>query len=54
LEERAAAVEDMALNEIRCQFLSAQRARETLGWRPLFTLDEGLDLTIGWYKEFLG
>jgi CDP-glucose 4,6-dehydratase len=25
-----------------------------LGWKPLFTLDEGLRRTIDWYREFLG
>jgi nucleoside-diphosphate-sugar epimerase len=24
-----------------------------LGWRPLFTLDEGLSRTIAWYDDFL-
>lgn len=43
-----------ATNEIRCQYLSAAKARERLGWRPLFQLDEGLRLTIEWYQAFLG
>jgi CDP-glucose 4,6-dehydratase len=40
-------------NEIRLQYLNAEKARRDLGWKPLFTLDEGLDRTIQWYKEFL-
>ena len=40
-------------NEIRHQYLSAERARQQLGWMPLFTLDEGLTRTISWYREFL-
>ena len=40
-------------NEIRHQYLSAERARRMLGWAPLFSLDEGLDRTIAWYREFL-
>ena len=40
-------------NEIRRQFLSASRARQMLRWSPLFSLDEGLDRTISWYREFL-
>jgi CDP-glucose 4,6-dehydratase len=40
------------LNEIRCQYLSAERARRSLQWAPLFTLDEGLARTIAWYSEF--
>ncbi|MDQ6654142.1 MAG: GDP-mannose 4,6-dehydratase [Acidobacteriota bacterium] len=43
-----------ATNEIRHQYLSAEKARRVLGWGPLFTLDEGLRLTIDWYKDFLG
>ena len=46
-------VRNEASNEIRHQYLSAQLARETLGWSPLFTLEQGLDRTIGWYKDFL-
>jgi CDP-glucose 4,6-dehydratase len=42
-----------ASHEIRHQWLSAERVRKQLGWSPLFTLDEGLDRTIEWYKEFL-
>jgi CDP-glucose 4,6-dehydratase len=40
-------------NEIRHQYLSAEKARTVLGWHPLFTLDEGLAKTIQWYREFL-
>lgn len=40
-------------NEIRQQYLSAEKARRVLDWRPLFTLDEGLANTIGWYEKFL-
>ena len=47
-------VRNEATNEIREQYLSARKAREVLGWKPLFTLDEGLRGTIDWYKEFLG
>ena len=42
-----------ASNEIRKQTLNADKARQKLGWRPLFNLDEGLDRTIAWYREFL-
>jgi len=46
-------VRNEASNEIRRQCLSAKRAREVLGWSPVFTLEEGLDRTIRWYKDFL-
>ncbi len=42
-----------ASNEIKHQYLSAAKARDVLGWKPLFTLQEGLVRTIQWYKEFL-
>jgi CDP-glucose 4,6-dehydratase len=42
-----------ASHEIRHQYLSAARARERLGWTPLFSLDEGLERTIQWYRRFL-
>ena len=45
-------VRNEASNEIRHQFLSAAKAREALGWQPLFTLDEGLKKTIEWYGGF--
>lgn len=41
-----------ARNEIQHQWLSAAKARRVLGWAPEFTLDEGLDRTIAWYREF--
>jgi CDP-glucose 4,6-dehydratase len=41
-------------NEIRHQYLSAAKARQQLGWQPLFTLNEGLKQTINWYRNFLG
>jgi CDP-glucose 4,6-dehydratase len=42
-----------ARNEIQHQWLSAAKARRVLGWAPQYTLDEGLQRTIGWYREFL-
>ncbi len=41
-----------ATNEIRHQYLSAEKARRVLGWEPLCTLDEGLNSTIAWYQDF--
>ena len=42
-----------ATHEIREQYLSAEKARQVLDWRPLFTLDESLRRTIEWYGDFL-
>ena len=44
---------NQASHEIRHQFLSAERARTILDWRPQFTLETGLDRTLAWYREFL-
>jgi len=46
-------VRNQANNEIRYQYLSAAKAREVLGWQPLYTLDDGLSKTTIWYREFL-
>lgn len=46
-------VRSEASHEIQHQWLSAAKARRDLHWAPLFTLDEGLDRTIAWYREFL-
>lgn len=47
-------VRNEATNEIRNQYLSAEKARRVLDWKPLFDLDEGLTRTIDWYRGFLG
>lgn len=47
-------VRNEAANEILHQYLSAAKARQILGWKPLFARDEGLRRTIGWYKDFFG
>ncbi len=58
LEEMQSDLEPVVMNqassEIRCQYLNAEKARNLLGWRPLFELEHGLQLTIDWYREFLG
>jgi CDP-glucose 4,6-dehydratase len=46
-------IQNQASNEIRHQFLSAERARTELNWKPMFTLDKGLEKTIAWYREAL-
>jgi len=41
-----------ASNEIRHQYLSAEKAKNYLNWKPEYDLDNGLNETIDWYKEF--
>ena len=38
--------------EIRKQYLSAAKARRILGWKPKYSLDEGLKKTVQWYAEY--
>jgi len=47
-------IRNEAANEIQCQYLSSKKARTRLGWAPLFQLEEGLQLTIDWYRRLLG
>lgn len=42
-----------ARHEIQHQWLSAAKARRMLDWSPRFSLDDGLDRTIAWYRDFL-
>jgi CDP-glucose 4,6-dehydratase len=46
-------IQNQASNEIPEQFLSAEKARRELGWKPLFTLEQGLGRTIEWYTRYL-
>ena len=46
-------IRNEASNEIRHQYLNAEKARRVLGWSPLYTLETGLSDTIDWYKELL-
>ncbi|MGM0969578.1 MAG: GDP-mannose 4,6-dehydratase [Bacillota bacterium] len=39
-------------HEIKHQYLSAEKARKLLDWKPNYSIDEGLEKTIEWYREF--
>lgn len=47
-------VRNEASNEIRHQYLDASKARKVLGWKPQFTLEQGIKQTIDWYQSFFG
>lgn len=44
---------NQAVNEIRKQYLSSDKAKKILGWKPVYSLEEGLKETIEWYRNFL-
>ncbi len=45
-------VQNEASNEIRYQYLSAAKARRMLAWEPSFSLEDGLERTVAWYRDF--
>lgn len=46
-------VQNEASNEIRHQYLSAEKAQRMLDWRPLYSLDSALSCTVEWYRRHL-
>jgi CDP-glucose 4,6-dehydratase len=42
----------IATGEIKAQYLSIKKAKDMLGWRPQFNLNEGIKETYQWYKDF--
>lgn len=46
-------IQNEAINEIKEQYLSAQKAKNILGWKPEYALEKSLKETIYWYKAFL-
>lgn len=46
-------VKNEASHEIRHQYLSPLKAHNELGWRPRYTLQQGLAETIAWYRSWL-
>lgn len=43
-----------AAGELKDQYLSAAKARDTLGWTARVPLEEGLARTVAWYADLLG
>ncbi len=46
-------IQGTAKNEILHQYLSAEKARRMLDWKPAYTLDSALASTVTWYREYL-
>ncbi len=46
-------IRNEASNEIVQQYLNSSKARDVLGWEPLYSLDTGLARTIEWYRDLL-
>jgi CDP-glucose 4,6-dehydratase len=44
---------NQAKGEILEQYLSAKKAKEILGWKPNFSVRDGLTETIKWYRDYL-
>lgn len=44
---------NQATHEIPAQYLDCSKARNLLGWKPKYTLRQGLTETINWYKKNL-
>jgi CDP-glucose 4,6-dehydratase len=42
-----------AVCEIRHQYLAAGKAARLLRWKPAYTLEQGLEETINWYRNYL-
>ena len=41
-----------APNEIPHQYLSAEKARRQLAWKPAYTLEQGMAETVAWYQQY--
>jgi CDP-glucose 4,6-dehydratase len=44
-------IQNVASSEIREQYLDASKARERLGWRPRYGMEEAIRETVDWYRE---
>ena len=52
-EDLTPIVQNQASNEILRQYLSAKKAREVLGWKPIWDIETALKETILWYQKLL-
>lgn len=49
----APVIENSASGEIHSQYLDSSKAKRVLNWRPQFSLTQGLEETIDWYRKYL-
>ena len=47
-------IQNQATHEIPRQYLDCSKARSWLGWRPRWTLEQGLAETLAWYRAAAG
>jgi CDP-glucose 4,6-dehydratase len=45
-------IQAVSKNEIMHQYLSAEKARRLLGWSPEFGIDDALQSTMAWYRQY--
>ena len=43
---------NQASSEIREQTLSSKKAETILGWKPVYSVEEGLSETVSWYRQY--
>jgi CDP-glucose 4,6-dehydratase len=53
MEELQPRILNEASHEIPKQYLDCAKARRMMGWRPSYSLEEGLTATVAWYREWL-
>jgi CDP-glucose 4,6-dehydratase len=46
-------IQNIATNEIQNQYLSSAQAHNVLGWKPQYSLEDGLKETLSWYQEIV-
>jgi len=44
-------IQNIVTTEVREQYLDASKARERLGWKPKYSMEEGIRETVEWYRE---
>ena len=46
-------IQNIATSEIREQYLDSSKARQVLGWLPVYAMREAIEETVAWYREYL-